>query len=197
MGGRAHTNPSCALSRLLLACLVLAACAAPVPSLDPGAPCGGREELRSAGLEPDLEALLPARLDGRPPDGRSSGRYCSPSQLGSLREAGLRELRFAGATWTDAEGGRSLTVYQAPGLTLDRLADSFAGGAGSARRVTNVRAAESSVGGRRQIRIDALAGGRQQAVLLWEDPRPETVRAILASGVSEAALDEAVAAFFR
>jgi hypothetical protein len=197
MAGRAGATSSRPIRRLLLVCLALAACAAPAASLDPGAPCGGREELRSAGLERDLEILLPDELGGRPPDARSSGRYCSRAQLGSLVEAGLRELRFAGATWADTDGGRSLTVYQAPGLTLDRLADSFAGGAGSARRVTNVRAAESSVGGRRQIRIDALAGERQQAVLLWEDPRPETVRAILASGVTDSALEEAVAAFFR
>jgi hypothetical protein len=184
-------------ARLLLVWLSLAACAAPATTLDPGAPCGGREELRSAGLEPDLEALLPTDLGGRAPDARSSGRYCSRAQLGSLRETGLRELRFAGATWADARGGRSLTIYQAPGLTLDGLADAFAGGAGSARRVTNVRAAESSIGGRRAIRIDAQADERRQVVWLWEDPRPETVRVILASDVTEEALEEAVTAFFR
>jgi hypothetical protein len=181
----------------LIALTALCACAGPAASLDPSAPCGGQEALRSPGLEPALEQVLPQTLASATPSTRDSGRFCSPAQLGTLRTAGVAELRFAGATWPRGDGGISTTVYEAPGLTLDLLADAFANGAGTARRVSNVRAQESTLAGRRLIRIDAVADERPQVVLLWDDPAGDRVRALLASGPPEDEIAHAADAFFR
>jgi hypothetical protein len=154
---------------------------------DPDAPCAGADEQRAAGLYPDLEALLPARLpNGEVVRDVQSGRYCSARTLGSLLGTGIAELRFAGGQLSPAaDQGVALTVYTAPGLTLDALADSFAQGAGQARRVTGVRASELQVGGARAIRIDAYNAGEPRVVVVWESARPGTYRGVLAGDVPE------------
>ncbi|MFI5292240.1 MAG: hypothetical protein ACHQ02_05200, partial [Candidatus Limnocylindrales bacterium] len=118
-------------------------------SLDPGAPCGGRDEERAPGFHADLEALVPETLDGAAPVQRDSGRYCSERSLGVLADAGHESLDFAGATWpgTD-ESGLAIVAYRAPGLTLDQLADAFARGADDARSVNQVHAQPTEVAGR-------------------------------------------------
>src|SRR3954469_2307782 len=103
-------RPSRVALALPLVALALAACgtaAVPETSFDPASAC--TTDGRFAGAYPELEALLPAELDGKPPATVDSGRNCTPAALGSLAGAGVRGVRFAGATWP--MGGTSgLTV---------------------------------------------------------------------------------------
>jgi hypothetical protein len=184
---------------LVLAFLAAAGCssAAPTPSPDPAAPCAGADEQRQAGFYADLEALLPTALEGRPPATLDSGRYCSKTTLGSLLDAGVTELQFAGATWPDAGGqtGIALVVYRAPGLTLDGVADSFAGGAGAARGVNQVHALAIEIGGAPGIRITAMAGDRPQIVIMRSYGKTGTVAVVIGSGVTEARVRAAAEIF--
>lgn len=184
---------------VLASVLVLAsACdaAAPTPLPDPAAPCAGADEQRLPGFYPEMEALLPTEFGGSAPATRDSGRYCSAKTLGSLLEAGIAELHFAGATWpADGASGIALVVYRAPDLTVDVVADSFAVGAGAARGVTQVHAEEVDVAGRRGVRITAVSGRRPQIVFMWPGAAPATVNVVIGSGVAEDRLREAIATF--
>jgi len=177
---------------LLLAALAFAAMgcgsSAPTPTPDPGSPCAGADEQRASGFYPDLEALLPADLEGRPPTSLDSGRYCSKKTLGSLLDAGVTELRFAGATWSDAGGetGIALVIYRAPGLSVDAVADSFASGAGSARGVNQVHAQAIEIGGVHAVLITAISGDRPQIVAIRTHAGAGTVAVVIGSSVTQA-----------
>ena len=175
------------LVAVLAGAATLAACGgAGVPPVDGAAPTGGAcADTLGAGLDAELEALLPGEIEGRAPASVESGRLCSGESLGTLIPAGIREVRFAGATWPDGDRGVSLVLYRAPNLDLDRMADAFANGAGAARRISNVTARETTFAGGRAIRIDAVARDRALNVLLWSPRPPDLVAAVLASGVPE------------
>lgn len=172
--------------RILVLCAALAfaltACGATTATPAVAASC---TDTRGAGLDAELEALLPREIDGRAPESMESGRLCSSESLGTLIPAGIREVRFAGATWPDGHRGISLVLYRAPNLDLDRMADAFANGAGAARRISNVTARETTFAGSRAIRLDALTQDRALNVMLWSPRPPDLVAAVLASGVPE------------
>ena len=169
------------LTALLAALLLVAACAR---NTEPSA-AAACPDAQGAGLDSELEALLPDELDGVAPESVESGRFCSAEALGSLIPAGVSELRFAGATWPDDARGVSLVLYRAPNLDLDRMADAFANGAGVARRISNVTAVETTFAGRRAIRVNAVARDRSLNVLLWSPRPPDLVAGVLASGLPE------------
>jgi hypothetical protein len=169
------------LSALLAALLLVAACGGIAPSTARAA-CPDEQ---GAGLDAELEALLPDELNGVPPASVESGRFCSADALGSLIPAGIPELRFAGATWPDDARGVSLVLYRAPNLDLDRMADAFAEGAGVARRISNVTAIETTFAGSRAIRVNAVATDRALNVLLWSPRPPDLIGGVLASGLPE------------
>jgi hypothetical protein len=184
---------------LALAILALAGCAgsAPTPTPDRSAPCGGADEQRMAGLYPAIEALLPPTLEGRAPATIDSGRYCSAKTLGSLLDAGITELQFAGATWSDDGGqtGIAMVVYRANGLTVDALADSFASGAGAARGVNQVHAQAIDFDGVAGVRITAMSGDRPQIVIIRSYLEPGVVAVVIGSGVTEARVQAAAKIF--
>ncbi len=169
------------LPALLAALLLTGACSGAAPSV--GAPACADEQ--AAGLDAELEALLPDDLGGVRPATVESGRFCSAEALGSLIPAGISELRFAGATWPEDARGVSLVLYRAPNLDLDRMADAFANGAGVARRISNVTAIETTFAGGRAIRVNAVATDRALNTLLWSPRPPDLVAGVLASGLPE------------
>jgi hypothetical protein len=182
---------------LVLVALMAGACSTvgTAATLDPSAPCGGRDEQRASGLDPELEARLPQTIEGAAPSLLDSGRYCSAKALGTLVEAGFDEVRFAGATWPgDADSGIALVVYRAPGLTLDAMADTFAKGADDARSVNQVHTQAVEVAGRPAVRIDAAMRDDQQTVYLWPAAVPDTINVLLGSKVDQARLDAALEA---
>ena len=175
---------------LVLVLSLVAACGGggPTPTPDASAACGGADEQRMGGFYPELESLLPATLEGRAPATRDSGRYCSAKTLGSLFDAGVRELRFAGATWPDDDvsTGIAMVVYRADGLTLDAVADSFASGAGAARGVNQVHAEAIEFDGAPGVRVTAMSGDRPQIVIIRDYLQAGTIAVVIGSGVSEA-----------
>jgi hypothetical protein len=183
------------LALVIALCLSVLACAGSAGGTPgPDAPCGGLDEQRAPGFYPDLEALVPRTLPaGGAVEGVESGRYCSARTLGSLRQRGIEELRFAGGQVTEArDRGLGVSVYRADGLDLDALADSFANGAGDARRVSAVLAREISVGGRRAIRIEAnvrrFTVQQRLITVVWESRESGSFRAVFATGIEEARL---------
>lgn len=180
---------------VIVAAALLAGCS-PARQAAASGGCSEADERPAAGIYPDLEALLPAQLGGQLLEGRVSGRYCTPRSLGSLLGAGVGELRFAAAQLRgEGRRGAALVVYRAPGLTLDKLADSFAAGAGSARRVTGVQAAATTVAGRGAVRVDARSEDQAQSVVLWPTTLPETFKVVIAAGQDDAAVRREVDAF--
>jgi hypothetical protein len=145
---------------------------------DPAGPClvDGREP----GAYPELEALVPARFDDRPPDRLDSGRNCSSENLGALAEAGIRELRFAGGLWaTGAESGVTLAVFTADGLTVEALGGWYEAGARSARKASNVVVARPSTPRGTAYRIDLENGGQLQTIVVHPAAAPDIVRVVL------------------
>ncbi len=99
---------------LLALVFLLAACGGTVASFDPSGPCTA--DGSAPGAYPELEARIPAIYEDRGPETLDSGRSCTPDNLGSLADAGIAEVRFAGGTW-DFGGNRAaaLVVFNGAG----------------------------------------------------------------------------------
>ncbi len=171
---------------IVLATAVPACSTAAQAEFDPSGPCSA--DGRLAGAYPDLEALVPTSFDGAPPTRLDSGRNCSEGRLGSLAGHGIDEVRFAGALWeTDRRSGVTIAVFEAPGLTVDRLAEFYEAGARGARKTENVTTSRFAVGSLTGRRLDTLNGQSFQSVVVLDGPAAGQVRAVLvASDVAEA-----------
>ena len=155
-------------------------------SFDPTGPCS--VDGRRAGAYPDLEARIPRALDGAPPARLDSGRNCSPSRLGTLASHGLEEVRFAGGLWeTDSRSGVTIAVFEAPGLTVERLAEFYETGARGARKTESITTSPFRLGTAQGHRLDTLNDVSFQSILVLPAAEPEQVLAVLvASNVREA-----------
>lgn len=168
----------------LLAVLIamLGACAS--TPFDPAGPC--TVDGRAAGAYPDLEALVPREFRGAAPNRIDSGRNCTEAALGSFVVHGVRELRFAGATWDlGSGGGVSLAVFEADGLETSWVSEFFESGARSARRTETVETGVTELpDGSSAFRLDTLNGESFQTVIAW--PGGDRVRvALIASFIRE------------
>ena len=192
----------CSLA-LAAASLLVAACAgsSPPPSFDPATPCRGADRQEMKGAYPDLEARIPVQVDGQEADSRESGRFCARSTLGTLWDAGIQEAQFGGGIWAfDPTGGTSLaglqlSVFRAPGLTAQLLADEYKSGADGTSRVTIVSAANEQVNGRPGFRINLLNGDSHQAIVIWPSADGVVIQVLIAADVGESKVQAAVAAF--
>jgi hypothetical protein len=157
------------LAALLL--VGLGACTGAAPSFDPAGPCvvdGRPVDGRAAGAYPELEALVPARFDGRGPDRLDSGRNCSERNMGTMLARGIRELRFAGGLWEVGQrSGVSLAVFQADGLTAPIMFEFYETGARTAPKTDAIETADVSVGGIAGRRLDTLNDESYQTVVVW------------------------------
>jgi hypothetical protein len=190
--------------RLFLAAvgLLVAACAGSSSApFDPATPCGGadRQEMKSA--YPDLEARIPTQIDGQAADSRDSGRFCAKATLGTAWDVGIHEAQFGGGIWAfDSTGGTSLaglqvSVFRAPGLTTQLLADEYTSGADATRQVTVVSATNEQVNGRPGFRINLLNGDSHQAIVVWPSADGAVIQVVIGADVGESKVHAAVAAF--
>ena len=191
---------------LLVAASFVAACAGPFagpsapPSFDPSTPCGGADRQEMTGAYPDLEARIPRVLDGKAADSRESGRFCSKATLGKLWDAGVREEQFGGGIWAvEPDGGTSLaglqlSVFRAPGLSAQLMADEYKSGADATQRVTVVSATNEQVNGRPGFRINLLNGDSHQAIVVWPSADGAVVQVVIAADVPESKVQAAIAA---
>lgn len=127
---------------------------------------------RAPGAYPDLEALAPRTLGGTAPTTVDSGRNCSDKALGTLTAHGVRELRFAGATWDLGRGtATSIAVIEpaSGALPLEWAEEFYLAGAINGTKTSNVTSSHPTISGLGDaFRIDALNDLSQQAIVLWQ-----------------------------
>jgi len=184
-----YAQPMARASALsLVLAVVLAACgsAIPVVSFDPSTPC--TTDGRQPGAYPELEALLPAEYQGQAPDNVDSGRSCTPAALGSLADAGIDGVRFAGATW-HLGGATALTVavFEADGLTPTAMIDFYRLGGSGNSKLEKIAISKATVGGRTGSRLDVLqSDGTAQTIVAWPSADAGRVFVLLASDLGDA-----------
>lgn len=150
-----------------------------------------------AGAFPGLEATVPSQLDGKPADVRESGRYCAPSTLGKLADAGIKEARYGAGTW-DRGGGKaiSLVMFEADGLTPQIVFDSYQAGALVNSKIHDLNTSSPTIGGQPGHRMDFLNGDSSfQRILVWPGDRDGHVRVLLAADLTDAEIQVAADAF--
>ena len=154
----------------LLLAVGLVGCAA--ASFDPTGPCTA--DGSAAGAYPELEAAVPTSYQGAKATEVDSGRACSADGLGTLGSHGIKELRFAGATWqTGSQSGVSLALFStAVGPALDPawVTEFFETSARTTgKNVQSIDTTDAPVSptvtGRR---IDVLNGDSYQTIVIWE-----------------------------
>jgi hypothetical protein len=140
-------------------------------AFDPTGPCTVDGKVK--GAYPTLEAVVPMLYEGRPPAQVDSGRTCSADGLGTLDDHGIKELRFAGATWTmGSDSGLTLATFvsqDGPPLTAEWLAEFYEATARAGKNVQSVEPGEVHVNGATiGRRLDVLNGESFQTVVVWE-----------------------------
>lgn len=189
------------MSRLITAVMslamvaILAACTgAATPSFDPTGACSG--DGSAPGAYPDLEALVPTSYEDRAPNRLDSGRNCSDENLGPLADEGIDEIRFAGGTWEfGSDIAAVLAVFDAQGLTVDKMADWWESTARDSSRTEILGVSNVEVAGRDVRRLDTKTGERLQSVLVWEGKNPGQVNVVLSHNLPDPKIEAAVAAF--
>jgi hypothetical protein len=184
-----------ALLLLFAVCVaLLAACSSAAPSFDPAAACTA--DARLPGAYPRLEALIPPRVFGVPPDRLDSGRNCTPTNLGTLADHGIREVRFAGGLWDrSTTSGVTLAVFEGDGLSAEMMGEWYEATARLSSKTAGLKPSRPIVDGRQAYRLDLLASEVPQTVICWPSPDGKTVRVAIGAGVPESDIQEAIAAF--
>ena len=179
------------------AALLLVACSpAEDASFDPATACDAAARQEMKGAYPDLEARIPAQIDGAEPRSRDSGRFCSQETLGSVFDAGVTEVRFGGAIWEVGErGGIQLGAFEGDRLTPELLAEEYRRAADASRRTEAVKATTLEIDGRPAWRIDVVNGNSRQAIVVWGSADGTVTQVVVAADVDEAQLQGAVSAF--
>jgi hypothetical protein len=147
------------------------------------------------GAYPALEARIPAELGGEAAASRDSGRFCSADTLGSVYEAGVREVRFGGAIWQIGRGGVQMGAFEGDGLTAELMAEEYRRAAERDRATEAVVPTTLQVAGRPAWRIDVINGSSRQAIVVWPSADGLAVQSVVAADVDESVLQEAIAAF--
>lgn len=164
--------------------IMVAGCSRGVASFDPSSACTA--DGRFAGAYPQLEALVPASLGGRPADRIDSGRSCTDAALGTLTSHGVRELRFAGGLWEQgSNSGTTLVAFESP-TPLDAawVAEFYEAGARAGKNTDAIETTRLTVAGNSGYRLDTLNDDSYQTVIVW--PRGgRVVAALVASAVRQ------------
>lgn len=203
-GFRPRTHHASHRRRLALAAITLALAATACGTFDPSFPATSAcpNEAQAAGTFPDLKSLLPRGMIERSPDELDSGWHCTAETLGSYAAHGVRELRFAGATWDlgDADATVSAVFTTSPGeppLQPAWVEEFYQLGALSGRRIENVETSRPLLGDAGPVwRMDALNDLSLQTIIVW--PAGQVVRVVIvatevAPGASREDHDQRVA----
>jgi hypothetical protein len=169
----------------VLAAIALALATAACGTFDPSFPATSTcpNEAQAPGTFPDLEALLPRGMIERSPDELDSGWHCAAEALGTYAAHGVRELRFAGATWDYSDGDATVAAVftTAPGeppLQPAWVEEFYQLGALSGRRIENVETSRPSLGDAGPVwRLDALNDLSLQTIVVW--PAGQVVRVVI------------------
>jgi hypothetical protein len=169
--------------------VALAACGQAVGTFSPEGVC--LADGRAAETYPELEALVPRDIGGKPTT-VDSGRNCTDKALGSLATHEIHDVRFAGATLDEGGGnGTVVAVFEAgpgqPGLTAEEISEFYTSGAVSSSKTGNTITTNPTMGAAGVVfRLDTLNDLSQQTVVVL--PGADQVRvAIVATSVGPAA----------
>ena len=105
-------SASLVLSLARASSLVAACSGGTPPSFDPTGTCTA--DGRAPGAYPDLEALVPTTYEAAARARSTPAATARPTNLGSLADAGIDEVRFAGGTWTFGGNGPRCWRSSAP-----------------------------------------------------------------------------------
>jgi len=183
---------------MVVVALMVAGCSGskiPVVTFDPLTPC--TTDGRQPGAYPDLEAALPKTYQNQAPVSVDSGRNCTTTALGTLADAGIAGVRFAGATW-DLGGTTALTVavFEAGGLDASEMLGFYRDGATRNSKTEKLATSEVTVGSAAAYRLDVLqSDGTGQTVVTWPATEPGRVYVLLAADLGDAKVLEALAVF--
>lgn len=180
---------------LLGTLLIVAACGTgQAASFDPTGPC--TTDGRAPGSYPDLEAMVPKQYRGAPPQTLDSGRNCTVTNLGSLANLGITEVRYAGGTWTfGAERAVVLAVFRTRGLNAEALAAFYFQSANAAPRTQVVAQSAPTIAGRPGRRLDTTTGERTQTVVTWPGTEQDVVNVVISNDLPDARIQDAIDAF--
>ena len=178
--------------------VVLAGCGGsdiPVVSFDPASAC--TTDGRQPGAYPDLEAILPKAYDGKAPANVDSGRNCTKVALGTLADAGVPGVRFAGATWAlGSSSALTVAAFEGKGLDPAEMISFYEDTATTDRHTEKMSSADVTVGDKAGRRLDVLASdGTGQTIVAWPASRPDTVFVLLAADLGDAAVLDALGQF--
>lgn len=168
-----------------MAAIALTLAATACGTFDPTFPATSTcpNEVTAAGTFPDLEGLLPRGMIERSPDELDSGWHCTTQTLGTYSAHGVRELRFAGATWDHGEGDATVAAVFTTGpgeppLQPAWVEEFYQLGALSGRRIENVETGRPSIGDAGPVwRLDALNDLSLQTIVVW--PAGQVVRVVI------------------
>jgi hypothetical protein len=144
------------------------------PVATPFGACG--DDARAPGAYPELEGRLPTSLGeaGKAPDSVDSGRSCSDKALGALRQHGVTELRFAGATWQEGNSdGTVIALLATPDGTAPLqepwVEEFYEAGAQAGKKTDNIETSRPSFAGAGEVfRVDTLNDLSLQTVVTWQ-----------------------------
>jgi hypothetical protein len=191
---RAPVSSAAVVAVLLAATGLVGACSSAALTFDPAAAC--TIDQRLPGAYPRLEALVPARLFGVPPTQLDSGRDCTTTNLGTLADHGLKEVRFAGGRWDRSPtSGVTAAVFEGDGLTAEMMGEWYEATARLSSKTAGLRPGRPIVDGRQGYRLDLLASEVPQTVVCWPSPDGRTVRVVIGAGVAEADIQAAIQSF--
>lgn len=175
--------------------LVAACTTGPVyATFDPTAACTA--DGRYPGAYPALEARLPTTLLGRAPDAVDSGRNCTATELGTLAGHGIREVRFAGASWfLSGNAGVTLALFTGDGLTAEQLGEWYEATARAASSTRQIDPTRPKIAGAQAYRLDTVNGESHQTIIDWIPAGGDAVYVVVAADASAAAIEEATRAF--
>ncbi len=163
------------LARVLTTVLILVAlpgCGQAAGTFSPVGAC--TLDGRAAGAYPELEALVPHEVGGKPAT-VDSGRNCSVQALGTLTSADVHEVHFAGATVDEGQGnGTVVAVFEAadgePPLMADWIDQFYLAGALQSGKTDNTTTTHPTMGAAGVVfRLDTLNDLSQQTVVVLPD----------------------------
>lgn len=182
------------LALVLAAIALLTGCGASSSSFDPSEPCTA--DGRAAGAYPDFEAKLPPSLGGIGPASGTgsatadllpttldSGRSCTESALASLWSHGVRELRYAGATWDEGNGDGTVSAFFTtpsgqPALEAAWMEEFYESGARASSKTENIEITRPTIDPAGAVfRLDTLNDLSLQTVVVW--PAKDGVRVVI------------------
>jgi hypothetical protein len=185
-----------AITFTFLLAMLVAGCGTGQASFDPSGPCDA--DGRARGAYPELEAKLPPSLGGVGPESGvgsatadllpttvDSGRTCTESGLGPLWAHGVRELRYAGATWDHGGGDAIVSAYFTtptgqPPLEPDWMEAFYEAGARASSKTENLVFSQPVIEPAGIVwRLDTLNDLSFQTVVVW--PAAGGVRVLIAA----------------